>query len=230
MRKHVKTILATAEPSGHFEALERLMRQAQELDVQAVAVLGNLAARSLNPRDYGRFFSLLAQTRLPTFYVPGPEDGPLTLYFQEAAQIELIYPYLHGVHGTFALAPGYVVFTGMGGIITDDPQLTREEQETLRYPAWEVLYRLKFLAELKDYEKVFLFYTPPYHKGFHESGSPTLAELIKSYNPRLVLVSGPERKRELLGTSAVIAPGSLAKGEYSLIDLQHQTIEGRTLQ
>ncbi|MBX5457217.1 MAG: metallophosphoesterase [Thermogemmatispora sp.] len=229
MRKHVNTILATAEPSGQLEALERLMRQAQELDIQAVAILGNLAARSLSPRDYGRFFSLLAQSRLPTFYVPGPEDGPLALYLQEAAQIEVIYPYLHGVHGTFALAPGYVVFTGMGGAITDDPQQAREEQESLRYPAWEVVYRLKFLSELKDYEKVFLFHTPPYHKGFHESGSPTLAELIKSYSPRLVLVSGPERKRELLGTSAVVAPGSLASGEYSIIDLQHQTVEGRTL-
>ncbi|WP_069801148.1 metallophosphoesterase [Thermogemmatispora onikobensis] len=229
MRKHVNTILATAEPSGQLEALERLMRQAQELDVQAVAILGNLAARSLSRRDYGRFFSLLAQSRLPTFYVPGPEDGPLALYLQEAAQIEVIYPYLHGVHGTFALAPGYVVFTGMGGAITDDPQQAREEQENLRYPAWEVAYRLKFLSELKDYEKVFLFHTPPYHKGFHEAGSPTLAELIKSYSPRLVLVSGPERKRELLGTSAVVAPGSLARGEYSIIDVQHQTVEGRTL-
>jgi Icc-related predicted phosphoesterase len=46
----------------------------------------------------------------------------------------------------------------------------------------------------------------------------------------LVLVSGPERKRELLGTSAIVAPGSLAKGEYSIIDLLHQTVEERKLE
>ncbi len=150
---------------------------------------------------------------------------PIYEYLREAANIELVYPYLRGVHGTFAIAPGYIVFTGLGGTVIDDPHMIHEELETLRYPGWEVEYRLKFLGELKDYQKVFLFSTPPEHKGFHEQGSPVLAELIKTYKPRLVLVSGKELKHEMLGTSLLVIPGSLAEGNFSVIDLRHHTVE-----
>jgi Icc-related predicted phosphoesterase len=229
MRNYVTKLVATAEPSGHREAVERLVKQVPETQAEALVVLGNLATKSATPRDYGQLFTALAQARLPTFYIPGPEDVPLVEYLREAAQMEMVYPHLHGVHGTFALAPGYVVFTGLGGIVSDDPHTQREEREILHYPAWEVAYRLKFLEELKDYQKVFLFSTPPEHKGFHERGSAVLAELIKSYNPRLVLVSGREQKQELLGVSLVVMPGSLAEENFSIIDLQHHTVEPRHL-
>lgn len=228
MRHFVKRIVATAEPRGNLEAVEQLVKQVGETDAEAVVMLGNLVPRGA-PHDYGQFFKALAQTRLPTFYLPGPEDVPIAEYIREAATIELVYPYLHGVHGTIALAPGYVIFTGIGGIVSDDPQTKRDEQEQLRYPAWEVKYRLKFLSELKDYQKVFLFSTPPEHKGLHEPGSAVLAELIKSYEPRLVLVSGTQPKRELLGTSLVVMPGSLTEGNFSIIDLHEQTLETRSI-
>lgn len=89
--------------------------------------------------------------------------------------------------------------------------------------------RLKFLSELKDYQKVFLSSTPPEHKGLHEPGSTVLAELINSYKPRLVLVSGKEPKRELLGTSLVVMVGSLTEGDFSIIDLREQTVEIRSI-
>lgn len=229
MRKSVRKLVAVAEPSGQLEAVEELVKQVVTFDVQALAILGNLATKSAAPREYGRLFTLLAQASLPTFYIPGPQDIPLVEYLREAAQIEIVYPYLHGVHGTFAMAPGYIVFTGMGGIVNDEPHAQRDEQENLCYPAWEVAYRLKFLDELKEYQKIFLFSTPPAHKGFGERGSAELAELIKSYNPRLVLVNGEEQKRELLGISLVVMPGRLSKRKFSIIDLQHQTVEPRQL-
>ncbi len=117
----------------------------------------------------------------------------------------------------------------MGGTVIDDPHTTRDEQERLCYPGWEVEYRLKFLNELKDYQKVFLFSTPPEHKGLHEPGSAVLAELIKSYKPRLALIGGKEPKHELLGTSLVVMPGSLAEGNVSIIDLREQTVEIRSM-
>ena len=168
---------------------------------------------------------MLAVTRLPTFYIPGSEDAPIYEYLREAANMEIVSPSLRGVHATFAFAPGYIVFTGIGGTVIDDPHMIREELETLRYPGWEVEYRLKFLGELKDYQKVFLFSTPPEHKGFHEQGSTVLAELIKTYQPRLVLVSGKELKHEMLGTSLLVIPGSLAEGNFSVIDLRQHTVE-----
>jgi len=228
MRHFVSRIVATAEPRGNLEAVERLVKQVDETGAEAVVVLGSLAPRGTT-RAYSHLFKALAQTRLPTFYLPGPEDVPIAEYVRDAATMELVYPYLHGVHGTFAFAPGYVVFTGMGGMVSDDPHMMRDEQERLCYPGWEVEYRLKFLSELKDYQKVFLFSTPPEHKGLHEPGSTILAELIKSYKPRLVLVNGKEPKRELLGTSLVVMAGSLTKGDFSIIDLREQTVEIRSI-
>ena len=103
--------------------------------------------------------------------------------------MELVYPHLNGVHGTFAIGPSHVLFVGMGGKIVDEPESTRLEGERLRYPAWEVEYRLKTIGELKDYEKVFLFATQPAHKGLHAAGSETLAELINTYRPQLAVVA-----------------------------------------
>lgn len=225
MRKHLSKILATSEPLGNLEEVERLAKKAGDLDVDVVAVLGSLAPKSATTRAYGQLFKLLAETRLPTFYIPGPEDAPIYEYLREAANIELVYPYLRGVHTTFAFAPGYIVFTGVGGTVIDNPNEVREELESLRYPGWEAEYRLKFLGDLKDYMKVFLFCTPPEHKGFHEQGSTTLSELIKTHSPRAALVSGKERKHEMLGTSLVVMPGSLAEGNFSIVDIHNHTVE-----
>ena len=36
--------------------------------------------------------------------------------------MELVYPHLNGVHGTFAIGPSHVLFAGMCGEIVDEPQ------------------------------------------------------------------------------------------------------------
>jgi Icc-related predicted phosphoesterase len=228
MRRSVNRIVATAEPRGNLETVAHLVKQADEMSADAVVVLGNLAPRG-TARAYNQLFKSLSQMQVPTFYLPGPEDAPIAEYMREAAVMETVYPYLHGVHGTFALAHGHVVFTGVGGSISDDQQAARDEHDRLCYPGWEVEYRLKFLNELKDYQKVFLFSTLPEHKGFHEPGSAVLAEMIKSYKPRLVLVAGAEPKREQLGTSLVVVPGSLIEGKMSFIDLREHTVETRLM-
>lgn len=228
MRRFVNKIAAIAEPRGNLEAVTHLVKQVEEMGADAVVVLGNLAPKG-TACTYGQLFKALAPAQVPTFYVPGPEDVPFADYLREAAAMETVYPHLHGVHSTFAFAPGYLLFTGMGGRVSDDPHTERDERTCLCYPGWEVEYRLKFLNESKDYQKVFLFSTLPEHKGFHEPGSAVLAEMIKTYNPRLVLVAGPEPKHELLGTSLVVAPGGLADGHMSVIDLREHTVETKRL-
>jgi Icc-related predicted phosphoesterase len=117
-----------------------------------------------------------------------------------------------------------VLFAGLGGEISDDPDDPREETEALRYPRWEPEYRLKLLRELKDYELVLLFATPLAHKGLGRAGSEVLAELVNTYIPRLV-VTGGERGTEMLGRSVVVAPGSLADGYYAIADLHSREVE-----
>jgi uncharacterized protein len=230
MATRVRRILAAGGPQGDVDRLRQLMDQVGRGGADAVALVGNLTAEGGRPEDYRAVFKALGPLQVPTFWVPGPADVPLGHYLRESSNIETVYPFLHGVHGGLALgrgASGYLVFAGMGGEILDDPNTPRDEVGTLRYPAWEVEYRLKVLRELThDYEKVFLFATSPAHKGRQRPGSEVLAELIKTYDPRVALVAGGDGvRRELLGTTLVVRTGSLTRGDYAVVDIQDRKVE-----
>ena len=198
-------------------------------EAQALALLGDLGAEG-EVREYAAILRTVGRANLPAFYIPGPGDAPFGKYLREAHNTEVVFPSMHGVHGTFALAPGYQLpFAGMGGEIVDDPHHEREELEQLSYPGWEVEYRLKILRELEDYPKVFLFGTPPAHKGLREGGSEVLAEVVKTYAPALVLTGGGGFHGEQLGTSLMVSPGTLSEGEYALVDLSEREVEEKKL-
>jgi uncharacterized protein len=217
-RRRVTRILCAADP-GAGNGLEGLMDVAEARDVDAVVLVGDLSTEGAE--GYRSLFKALARGRLPTYWVPGPGDAPVHDYLREAHNMEIAFPFLHGVHGTAAFGPGYVLFAGLGGEISDDPDEPREELDRLRYPRWEPEYRLKLLRELKDYQLVLLFHTPPEHKGQGRAGSEVVAELINTYTPRIA-VCGGERGTELLGRSLVIAPGSLSDGDYAIADIRAQ--------
>lgn len=230
MRKYVRRVLAAANVRGEVENVERLAEVVESADVDAIALVGDLAGKEKKAESYRAVFKALAKLNKPAFYVPGPNDAPVYEYLREAYNIEVVFPFLHGVHGTFGFGPGYVVFAGMGGEIVDDPDFIREEIEALRYPGWEAEYRMKVLRELKDYQKVFLFATKPEHKGLGEQGSEVVAELIKTFKPRVAIVAGPnlpgaDLKHEMLGTTLVVMPGSLSEGDFSVIDINTQKFE-----
>jgi uncharacterized protein len=210
--------------------VERLLEAAGEDEADALALLGDLGSKEAEVREYAAVLRTVGRANLPAFYVPGPGDAPFGKYLREAHNTEVVFPSMHGVHGAFALAPGFqLLFAGMGGEIVDDPHHEREELERLSYPGWEVEYRLKILREIKDYPKVFLFTTPPAHKGLHEGGSEVLAEMVKTYAPVLVLTGGEGFHREQLGTSLVVAPGRLSEGEYAIVDLSEREVEEKKL-
>lgn len=229
MRKSASKIIAASGPGGNIEAVRQLAREACDIGAGVIALLGNLTPKNADPREYAEVLKALSEARLPAFYVPGPEDAPLSEFLREAASFEVVYPIVRGVHGTFALGPGHVVWSGMGGTIEDHPDTARDEVGALCYPGWEVEYRLKFLQELKDYQKVFMFTTFPEHKGRHEKGSTVLAEIIKTYNPRLVLVGGGEPGHEIVGKSLLVALGCLANGNFTIVDLRNGETTTRTL-
>jgi len=166
---------------------------------------------------------LLAAATIPS--VRAAERAKLKIMMKSAwgsdDPTKAAFPFLHGVHGTAAFGPGYVLFAGLGGEISDDPDERREELDRLRYPRWEPEYRLKLLRELKDYQLVLLFHTPPEHKGLGRPGSEVVAELVNTYTPR-ILVCGGERGTEMLGRTLVVAPGSLGDGNYAIADIRAQ--------
>jgi uncharacterized protein len=225
MRKSTRKIFAAAAPRGNTEAVEHFAHAAAKANADAIVLLGGLKRAEGGPRSSGKVLKVLAGSGLPSFYIPGPEDFPVTDYLREAADFELVFPNLRGVHGTFSFAPGYVVVTGLGGKIHDGAESICEENIHLCYPGWELEYRLKILRELRDYPKIFLFSSPPAHKGLAEEGSTSIAEMIKTHNPRVVFASGESERSELLAKSLVVFLGSLEYGQYSVVNFIKPGVE-----
>src|SRR5918999_5309571 len=225
MTRRIRSVLAIGDIRGEVGPLKEVLERVPDTEADSVAVVGDLGAAWSKPDIYREVFRTLGKAGRRTFWVPGPADAPVDECLREAHNMEIAFPLLRGVHGTAAEADGQLLFAGMGGEIVDDPDAKRGEEAMLRYPGWEVEYRLKIIREFKDRRMVFLFTTPPAHKGLGAPGSEVLAELIKTYNPRLVFVRGEGVAEERIGKSLVVSPGRLDQGEYALVDLYELTVE-----
>ncbi|MDX6649308.1 MAG: uncharacterized protein QOJ97_1259 [Solirubrobacteraceae bacterium] len=220
----VTRILCIADAGGDETAAQRLTAALRETEPDAVALVGDLGVTG-DQQASRALFRALGEAGVPTFWVPGPGDAPVEGYLREAHNLEVVFPQLHGVHGTAALAPGgHVVFAGLGGEVVDEPGAVRDESERLRYPGWEAEYRLKIVHEFDEHQLVLLLSSHPAHKGLGTPGSEVLAELIGTHRARLVVCGGP-RGTETLGRSLVVAPGTLREGHYAVADLQAQSGE-----
>lgn len=221
----LKRLLAIGTIRGAVEQLQHLLGELPESDADAVVLVGDLGSPWSRAATYRAIFKTLGVSGKHAFWVPGPLDAPVRDYLRESYNMEIVYPTLRGVHGAVALGPGQVLFAGMGGDIADDPDVTRAEEAILRYPGWEVEYRLKTIRDFDEHQRVLLFTTPPAHKGLREPGSEVLAELIKTYNPRVVVVAGPRPSEERLGKTLVVCPGRFDQGEYAQIDFRGPSVE-----
>jgi Icc-related predicted phosphoesterase len=220
----IRKVAATGQIRGEVDLFGRLLDALTKTDADAIALVGDLGAPWSKADTYRAIFKALGEAGLPAFWVPGPTDAPLREYLSECYNLETVYPFLHGVHGTVATGAGGVLFAGIGGEIADDPKAVRAEEALLRYPGWEVEYRLKVVDEFDHPQKVFLFTTQPAHKGLGEPGSEVLAELIKTHRPRVAIVAGEDAAEEHLGTTLVVSPGRVDRGEYALVDLQDRSV------
>lgn len=215
-------LVAIADVGGDAQAVRSVVDEERP---EVVLLAGDLSAPDRPVQEGLReVLRVLGESRVPAFWVPGPHDAPLEDYLRESYNMEVVFPFLHGVHGTAALAPGYVLVAGMGGRIEDRPDRRREEVGELRYPGWEVEYRLKIVREFREHLTAFVFASHPAHKGLAQGGSEVLAELIKTYRPRVAVAGGGEDfASEMLGRTLVVMPGSLRQGRYARIDLIEQT-------
>jgi hypothetical protein len=220
--QHLNRILCAGQPGDSSDGAERILEAARGAGAEAIALVGDLAH---DPDGYRHLFHTLARAPQPVYWVPGAGDAPIDHYLRASYNIEVAVPMVRGLHGTAAFAPDTeVVFAGMGGEISDNPETPRDEQSRLRYPRWEAAYRLKVLNLLDYNELVMLFASAPAHKGHNTPGSEAVAELVGTYRPRLVVCGGP-RGVEILGTSLVVAPGSLASGQYAIAEVRARTAE-----
>jgi uncharacterized protein len=229
MARRLRRLLVAGPLNGATDTLELLLGQVAEDEIDLIAVVGDLGAPWSKPETFRSIFRTLGENGLPAFWIPGHTDAPLSQYLREAYNMEITFDHLHGVHGTVALASPHIVVAGMGGEIVDDPDAIRGEEALLRYPGWEVEYRLKAVRELEELQRIFMFTTRPLHKGLGDGGSEVLAELIKTHRPRVAIVGGESPAEETLGTTLVVSPGRLDRGHYAIVDLGGPTAEARTM-
>jgi Icc-related predicted phosphoesterase len=229
MARRLRRLLLAGPVNGATDALEQLLQEVSEDEIDLIALVGDLGAPWSKPDTFREIFRLLGEHGRPAYWIPGPTDAPLRQYLREAYNMEIAFEHLHGVHGTVALASPHVVVAGMGGEIVDDPDVIRGEEALLRYPGWEVEYRLKVVRELEELQRIFMFTTRPAHKGLGEEGSEVLAELIKTYRPRVAVVGGDSPAEETLGTTLVVSAGRLDRGHYAIVDLGGPTAEARKM-
>jgi uncharacterized protein len=225
---HLRTLLVVGPLNGDVEALASVLSDRAVAAVDAVVVAGDLAA----PWDlhaYPEIFGALGATEKPTFWIPGPNDAPLRHYFPEAMNLEVAFPNLRAVHGTLAFGPGSVIFAGIGGEVVDDPDSVLDEHALLHYPGWQAEYRLKALGEFPDNQKVLAFTTAPEHKGLGWTGSAVVAELIKTYNPRVAVAASGDIAEGRLGSTVVVSPGRLDRGQYMVVDVRDRFAAAATL-
>jgi uncharacterized protein len=222
--QRVTRILCAAEPRGSASALERVIDLAGGRDVDAIALVGDLGDGHGSPEAYRAVFRAIGAAGMPAYWVPGPNDAPVGDYLREAHNIEVVFPFLHGIHGSAAFADAHVLCAGFGGEVSDDPDAPRDEIDRLAYPRWEPEYRLKLLRELDEHQLVMLLWTAPAHRRRGGRGSEVLAELVATYRPRLVVCAG-DAGTEMIGRTPVVCPGSVADGHYAIADLQHREIE-----
>ncbi|MEA2271257.1 MAG: uncharacterized protein QOC64_3867 [Solirubrobacteraceae bacterium] len=226
--QRVRRILCAADPRGSEDALGRLADAAERHDAHAIAIAGGLGGDD-RAHGYRTVFRALGKGGRPAYWVPGPKDAPVGEYLREAHNIEIVFPFLHGVHGTASVSPDqHVIFAGYGGEVDDEPNAPRDEVQRLHYPRWEAEYRLKLLREFPELQLVLLFATHPAHKGHGTPGSEALAELIATFRARLV-VCGGDRGTEMLGRTLVVSPGSLADGHFAVADLLEQEVQQHEL-
>jgi hypothetical protein len=229
MSGRLRTLFVMAEIRGRLDLLGRLLDKLRESGADAVAVVGDLGAPWSKPSVHRKALQMLAQTETPAFWVPGRWDGPLREYLPESSSIELVHPSLHGVHGAAAVGPGNVLFAGMGGLIDDDPHALAGEQLLVHYPGFEVERRFKLIDAPDVQQKVFLFSTPPAHKGLGTRGSEIVAEVVKTYRPRIAVVAGERAGHLPLGTTLVVWPGRAEIGWHGLVDVRARTVFFRRL-
>jgi Icc-related predicted phosphoesterase len=224
--KHLRTLLAVGPLRGAVDHLEELLAEPPTRDVDAIAVVGDLAAPSAP--DYTVVLRALGATGRPTFWVPGASDTPPGEYLSEAFNLEMAYPALRCVHASVAAGPGSVIFCGVGGEIVDRPAQVEHDPAVLRLAAWEAEYGLKALLEFVGHDKVLLFATPPEHKGLGWQGNVTVAELIKTHIPRVAIVARDSVAEGFLGRTQVVSPGRFDRGEYAVVHLPDRAVTTAT--
>ncbi len=224
--------LAFAHLNGNLEALDQLREAAATERPDVIVFAGNATGpgdrqADRDARTFDALFRTLADLPCPAVVVPGEHDAPERAFLAASVSRLWVDRQLHAIHGAFALVHNFAA-AGFGGAITEGE---RETEHALRYPSWEVLYRMAFLRQLEQ-PLLLVFHHPPAEMkaidvvdGRH-MGQPAVTELIGTWRPKVAVVAGMEPGREEYGDTIVVSCGRFDQGQYAVFDAR----SGRTVE
>jgi Icc-related predicted phosphoesterase len=224
--------LAFAHLNGNLDALEQLRETTAAERPDLVVFAGNATGpgerqAERDARTFDALFRTLADLPGPVVIVPGEHDAPERAFLAASVSRLWVERQLHAIHGAFAVVRNFAV-AGFGGAITERE---RETERALRYPSWEVLYRMAFLRELEQ-SLLLVFHHPPAEMkaidlvDAQHIGQPAVTELIGTWRPKVAVVAGVEPGREEYGDTIVISCGRFDQGDYAVFDAR----SGRTVE
>ncbi|MCD6289731.1 MAG: metallophosphoesterase family protein [Anaerolineae bacterium] len=227
-KEHVDAVIFCGNIVGEDARIEAF-RKAEaigESPEMEQAVLDELEDAAVHA--YEAFFDEMGKLDVPVMVIPGHLDAPERLYMQAALNHEVVAPNIDMIHHSFAPLPSEnLVVAGFGGGLSDD---LREDRFVLVYPDWEAEFAFEYLRHL-EHEPVLVFHTPPRHgdldleNGKH-IGRHIVEEIIKTYRPRFAFCGSAldGQGTAMIGTTLVINPGPLLRGQYALLDTRTEEV------
>jgi Icc-related predicted phosphoesterase len=182
---------------------------------------------------YRRFLEEVGRFRGTVRIVPGHRDAPLSAFLRAALKDAAAGSQVGLVHQSFINVGRDFVLVGFGGDITEDE---RETEIVNCFPEWEVSNFLEILEHLPQ-DPILLTHYPPLAEtidlvdGVHV-GSPSLREMIDRHRPAYVFCGHAHASQgiEAIGRTVVVNPGSLALGNYAIVNTRKETIRFNMLE
>jgi Icc-related predicted phosphoesterase len=218
-------VLACAHLNGELDRLRDLERAVDAERPELLVFAGNMlapgrAAEKGAPRALHQVLHALAELPCHVAVVPGEQDAPERRVLPIETAGEWTERHLHCVHGMH-LPMGELAVAGFGGRVTEHE---RDNEASLRYPGWEVRYRMAFLSQVDQALLLLVFHHPPAQVRDLDlldgdgAGSEVVTELIGTWNPRVAVVAGARPGQGLYAKTVVVSPGQLDRGEYAVFD------------
>jgi hypothetical protein len=227
--EHLNRILCAADPAGSVSTIERLLAAADDHDVDAIALLGDLGdLRGERTNGYSASFHALARASRPVFWVPGAADVPFESYLREAFNIETAFPSLRGVHGTAAATAGGALFAGLEARSTTIRVGTAMSSggSHIHVGRRSTASRCLVSSTTTSWR---CCSGPPRAQRPRAAGQRGRRRADRHYRPRVAVCSG-DRNVASLGRSTTVAPGSLRTRHYAVADLRERAAQVHELQ
>lgn len=216
------------------EEREKLWKARREGTAPPAGWQDHLKAKLAEEIDtYRRFIEEVGRFQGTVRIVPGHRDAPLSAFLRVVLKDAAAGSQVGLVHQSFINVGRDFVLVGFGGDITEDE---RETEVVNCFPGWELSPFLEILEHLPQ-DPILLTHYPPLAEtidlvdGAHV-GSPLLREMIDRHRPAYVFCGHTHSSQgiEAIGRTVVVNPGSLALGNYAIVNTRKETVRFNMLE